>query len=58
MILMRANTFRGPLEGVGLKIETFLGPANATSEATAIWATHKALSIEQYRNQQLYEKCV
>jgi hypothetical protein len=26
MILMRANPFRGPLEGVGLEIRTFLGP--------------------------------
>jgi hypothetical protein len=26
MILMRENSFRGLLEGVGLKIETFLGP--------------------------------
>ncbi len=26
MILMRENPFRGPLEGAGLKIETFLVP--------------------------------
>jgi hypothetical protein len=28
MILMRANPFRGPFEGVGPGIETFLGPKN------------------------------
>jgi hypothetical protein len=39
MILMRENPFRGPFEGVGpLKIETFVDPEMATSEASAIWA--------------------
>ncbi len=33
---MRENPFRGPLEGVGLNIETFLVPMT-TSEASAIW---------------------
>jgi hypothetical protein len=33
-ILMRENPFRGPV----LKIETFLGPEMATSEASANWA--------------------
>jgi hypothetical protein len=28
---------RGPLKGVGPKIETFLGPETAISEASAIW---------------------
>ncbi len=37
IILIRANTIRGLLKGVGLKIETFLGPEIATSEASAIW---------------------
>jgi hypothetical protein len=47
IILMGANQFRGPLEGVGpeihvhnitnLKIETFLGLEMATCEASAIW---------------------
>ncbi len=40
MILMKANPFQGPLEGVGpeLNIETFLGSEMATSKASAIWA--------------------
>jgi hypothetical protein len=36
MILVRANPLQGPLEGVGMKIETFLGTEMATSEASAI----------------------
>jgi hypothetical protein len=38
MILMRANPFQGPLEGVAPEIETFLGPEMVVSEASAIWA--------------------
>jgi hypothetical protein len=38
MILMGKNPFRGPLEGVALKIETFSGPKVVTSKASAIWA--------------------
>ncbi len=34
MILMRANPFRGPLEGAGPKNRDFLGPEMATIEAT------------------------
>ncbi len=30
MILMQANPFRGPLEGVGPGVETFLGPKIST----------------------------
>ncbi len=33
MILMLANPFRWPLEGLALKIETFLGPEMATNKA-------------------------
>ncbi len=36
--MMGANPFRGPLEGWALKIETFLGPEMAASEASAIRA--------------------
>ncbi len=35
MILMRANPFRGPLEGVGPENRDFLGPEMATSEVTS-----------------------
>ncbi len=35
---MRANLFRGPLEGWALKIETFLRTEMATSNASLIWA--------------------
>ncbi len=38
MILMRENPFWEPLEGVALKIETFLGPEMATSKVSPIWA--------------------
>jgi hypothetical protein len=38
MILMRANPFRGPEEGVGPENRDFFGPLNGTSEASAIWA--------------------
>jgi hypothetical protein len=38
MILMRANIFRGPLEGVGLENRAFFGPEMAASEASAILA--------------------
>jgi hypothetical protein len=40
MILMRENTFRRPLEGVG--------PEMAASEASAIWAhkSHSAFSVQ------------
>ncbi len=37
-IWMGGNPQRGPFEGVGPEIETFLGPEMATSEASAIWA--------------------
>jgi hypothetical protein len=30
------SPFRGPLEGVALKIKTFLGPERATSEGSVI----------------------
>ncbi len=33
MVLMGANPFRGPLEGVGPENETLLGPEMATSKA-------------------------
>jgi hypothetical protein len=32
------HPFRGPLEGVGLENQDFMGPEMATSEASAIWA--------------------
>jgi hypothetical protein len=35
IIFMRANPFRGQLDGVGLKIKTFLGPEMATSQSSA-----------------------
>jgi hypothetical protein len=38
MILMKENPFRGPLEGVDLKIKTFLGSEIAMSTASAILA--------------------
>ncbi len=38
MILLGANLFRGPLEGVGSENRAFLGPEMAMSEASAIWA--------------------
>ncbi len=34
MILMRENTFREPLEGVGPENRDFLGPEMATSEGS------------------------
>jgi hypothetical protein len=40
MILMRA--LRGPLEGVGPEIETFLWPEMPTREASAIWNPKKS----------------
>ncbi len=36
IILMRANPFRGPLEGVGPENRDFLGPEMTTSEVSAI----------------------
>jgi hypothetical protein len=48
MILMRANPLKGLLEkkiGWTLKIETFMGPEMATSEASAIWA-QKSLDLQ------------
>ncbi len=36
MILMGANPFRGPLEGVDPENQDFLGPEMATSEASTI----------------------
>jgi hypothetical protein len=38
MVLMRATSLRGALEGVGPENQDFLGPEMATSEASAIWA--------------------
>jgi hypothetical protein len=37
-IWMGCISYRGPFEGVGPEIETFLGPEMATSAASAIWA--------------------
>jgi hypothetical protein len=44
MILMRANPFRGPLEGVAPENQDFLGPEKETSEASAIWVQKKRFS--------------
>jgi hypothetical protein len=38
MVLMRATSLRGALEGVGPENQDFLGPEMATSAASAIWA--------------------
>ncbi len=45
MILMGVNSFRGPLEGMALKIETFLGPEMATSKASAGSRGQKSLRM-------------
>jgi hypothetical protein len=45
------SSFEGHWKGWALKIKNFLGPEMVTSEASA----HPT---EQFRNQQLYEKCV
>jgi hypothetical protein len=37
MVLRRATSLRGALEGVGPEIKTFLCPDMATSEASSIW---------------------
>jgi hypothetical protein len=49
MILIEGNPIRGPLalEGVGPENGDFFGPSPSL-----------ALCTEQFRNQQLYEKCV
>ncbi len=39
LLLRRATSLRGALEGVGPENQDFLGPEMATSEASAIWAT-------------------
>jgi hypothetical protein len=38
MVLSRATSLRGDLEGEGPGNRDFLGPEMATSEASAIWA--------------------
>ncbi len=47
----RTQSPRGPLEGVGPEIETFLGPEMAKSEASAIWAqkSHLRLRLDLQR---------
>ncbi len=37
MVLRRATSLRGALEGVGPENRDFFGPWNGTSEASAIW---------------------
>ncbi len=43
MILMGQIHFKGPWKGWALKIETFLGPEMAMSEAICIWAPKSRL---------------
>ncbi len=38
MVLRRATSLRGALEGLGPENRDFLGPEMAASEASAIWA--------------------
>jgi hypothetical protein len=44
MILMGTNSLQRSLEGVGPKIETFLGPERATSETHA----HKSTNVPNF----------
>jgi hypothetical protein len=39
IVLMRANPFRGPVEGMDTKNRDFLGPEMASSEASDISGT-------------------
>jgi hypothetical protein len=45
MVLRRATSLRGALEGVGPENRDFLGPEMATGETIAIWA-QKSLCTE------------
>jgi hypothetical protein len=45
MIFMRANTYRGLLEGVGPENLDFSGPEMAMGEESAIWA-HKGRDFQ------------
>jgi hypothetical protein len=46
LILMRANPFRGPLEGAGPENRDLLGPEMATSEASVILAQKSRDNLE------------
>jgi hypothetical protein len=46
MILMRANTFRGPLEGQGPENRDFLGPLNGSERSECHFGPNKLSKYE------------